>query len=86
MKSDLVVKARMAGYFPLFLMKNCLLQKSAAFGKNGWQFSSMDKRPKSYLALVAFYKGKEEDGTLSVITLSNKNDELLTLELNNNNF
>lgn len=79
MKSQLVVKARMAGFHPIWLMKNALLQKSQAFGINGWQFSSLDKSPKSYLSLVGFYKGTEADGNLSIITLTNQNNEFLSV-------
>ena len=85
MSSDLVVRGRIAGFFPIFLMKNCLLQRTKqAFAVNGYQFSSMNKKPKSYMTLVGFYKGKEEDGTLSVITITNTKNELLTIYNNNN--
>jgi hypothetical protein len=78
MSSPLVCAARMAGFQPLWLMRNCLLQKSN-FGKNGWQFSSIDKTPKSYISLVGFCKGSEEKHNLRVITLTNRNNKFLAL-------
>ena len=79
MASELVGNARLAGYRPVFLMKNMLLQKSANFGYRDYQFSSLDRLPKSYLTLVAFVKGSEEEGNLSMVVLTNQRDELLCL-------
>jgi hypothetical protein len=79
MKSSLVIQARLAGYQPVFLLKNALIQRSYNFGVNGYQFSSLDKRPKSYLALVGFSKGTTEDHDFSLITLTNRRNELLTI-------
>lgn len=80
MKSNLVVKAKKAGFSPLWLMKYVLLQKCGNFGVNGWQFSSLDKQPKSYLSLAGFYKGTVEDGNLTIITLTNAENEFLSIE------
>jgi hypothetical protein len=79
-RSDLVVKARMAGFQPVWLIKNCLLQKNSAYGINGYQFSSLDKPPKSYMSLVGFTTGKQEDGTFRLITLTNNKKEFLSLK------
>lgn len=79
MKSSLVIQARLAGYQPVFLLKNALIQRSYNFGVNGYQFSSLDKRPKSYLALVGFSKGTTKDNDFSLITLTNRRNELLTI-------
>lgn len=82
MQSELVVQARKAGYHPLWLIKNCLCQTSARFGINGYQFSTLDKRPKSYLSLVAFYKGGTNGEPLIMVTLTNNSNEFLKLKAN----
>jgi hypothetical protein len=79
MESDLMEKARLAGFLPVFLIKNALLQKTAKFRVNGYQVSTMDMHPKSYLLLVAFYKGKEANGTLEIITLTNDKKQFMVL-------
>ena len=79
MSSGLVASARMNGYQPLWLIRQCLLQRSTTFGRNGWQFSTMDMQPKSYIALAGFCKGSEEGGDLKVITLTNRKDNFLAL-------
>ena len=79
MESDLVVKARLAGFYPLFLIKNCLLQESRNFGVNGWQFSTMNKRPKSYLTLLGFWKGSEDNGDLTIISVTNAKNQLIVI-------
>ena len=79
MESDLVGRARLAGFHTLWLIKNCLLQKSESFGLNGYQFSTLDKQPKSYLHLVGFHKGSVEGGDLRIIPLTNSSNEFLRL-------
>jgi hypothetical protein len=79
MESDLMEKARLSGFLPVFLIKNAYLQKSAKFGINGYQVSTMDMSPKSYLLLVAFYKGNIENDTLEIITLTNQDKQFMVL-------
>ena len=79
MRSRLVAKARLQGYHPLWLIKNCLLQ-SSNYGINGCQFSSMDKHPKTWLSLVGFCKGNPQDNNFSLVTLTNAKDELLSID------
>ena len=79
MESDIMEKARLAGFLPVFLIKNAYLQRSAKFGLNGYQVSTMDMHPKSFLLLVAFYKGKLENDTLEIITLTNKEKQFMVL-------
>ena len=78
METQLTASAVLAGFRPLFLIKNCLLQKTN-FGVNGYQFSSMDKQPKTYLRLVAYFSGSVEGGDLVVVPLANRDNQLLSL-------
>ena len=79
METQLTAKAILAGFRPLFLIKNCLLQKTK-FGINNHQFSTMDKQPKSYLRLCAYFKGSEKNGDLCVIPIANEHGRLLSLK------
>lgn len=81
MKTALVAKARKAGFHPLFVLKNCYLQQTK-FGVNNSQFSTIDKNPKSFLQLVGFTRGTEENGDLTIIVLENKNKQLLRINGN----
>jgi hypothetical protein len=79
METTLTAKAILAGFKPLFLIKNCLLQ-STKFGINNHQFSTMDKQPKSYLRLCAYFKGSEREGNLTIIPITNSEGRLLSLK------
>ena len=81
MGTQLVAKARLAGYHPIWLMKNCFLQKTP-YGLNGYQFSSLNKSPKSYIHLCGFCKGSEEEGNLRIVVLANKNNQFLSITNN----
>ena len=72
MESPMVAKARLLGFHPLFLMKNAIVQSTEKFGINGHQFTTINLKPKSFLALVGFFKGKGED--LQLITLKNEDN------------
>jgi len=78
MQSSLVARARLAGFSPIWLMKNCLLYKSA-YGSNGYQFTSLNKNPKSFIHMCGFCKGSEKDGNLPIVVLANQNNEFLAL-------
>ena len=78
MTSDLVAKARLTGCMPLFLMKNAICSSTRDFGLNGYQMSTLNLQPKSYLALVGFFKGQGED--LQVITLTNEENKLIVID------
>lgn len=80
MQSELVAAARRAGFFPVFALKNGLCQHSTRFGINGWQITTINLQPKSYLALVAFVKGKAPN--LQIITLTNANSQVMVLANN----
>ena len=82
MESEMVAKARLAGYQPLFLMKNAIIQKTDRFGVNGTQVTTINVQPKSYLALVGFFKGKGED--LKIITLKNGQDNFMVIDNHTN--
>lgn len=79
METALTARAILAGFKPLFLIKNCLLQKTP-YGINNYQFGSMDKQPKSFLRLCAYFKGSEHDGTLCIIPIQNSQGHLLALK------
>ena len=83
MESEMVARARLAGFQPLFLMKNAIIQKTAKFGVNGTQVTTINVQPKSYLALVGFFKGKGND--LKIITIKNEQDNFMVIDNNNNN-
>ena len=53
--SEFVKEARLRGWFPMFLLKNAYLQQSSHTPKQH-TLSSLDKTPKSYLCLIAFWK------------------------------
>lgn len=77
MGSELVAQARSAGFLPLFLIKNVICGRTAKFGVNGQQFTTINLAPKSYLALVAFYQ--EKDGELNLITIKNNQDTFMVM-------
>ena len=79
MKTQLVANAILAGFQPVWVIKNCLLQKAKSFGINGYQFSSLDKNPKSFIHLVGFCSGNAKDNNLRIIVLKNNEDEFLTI-------
>ena len=78
MESPLVAKARLAGYRPLFLMKNAIVTETSHFGLNGYQVTSINVKPKSYLALVGFFKGNNTN--LQLITLKNDEQNFMVLD------
>ena len=78
MKSDLVAKAGLAGWMPLFLMKNAIISKTKQFGLNGVQVTTVNLQPKSYLAMVGFFKGNDKD--LQIITLTDVEKKLVVIE------
>ena len=80
MKSSVVKAAIEADYRPLFLLKHALLKEcSKNVTEKGYQFTTMDKTPASHLALIGFCKGKEEDGDLSVVSMTNGDNTFLHL-------
>jgi hypothetical protein len=79
METQLTAKAVLCGFRPLFLIKNCLLQRTS-FGVNNYQFSSMDVQPKTYLRLIAYFKGTVENNDLCIIPITNSKDQLLNLQ------
>jgi hypothetical protein len=58
MNSTMVRMARIHGFRPLFMLKNCILQRDNRFGKNGYKFASCNKKkgPKSTLILLGFWR------------------------------
>ena len=80
MTSSIVARAREAGWSPLFLIKNVLLQRNDVYGVRDHIFTSIDLQPRSYLALVGFFKGTTATD-VSVITINNSNNELLSLDI-----
>jgi len=82
MESELVAKARLAGFQTLFLLKNAIIQDTTHFGLHGHQITTINISPKSYLAMVGFYKGYGDD--LQLITLQNKEQNFLVLANSNN--
>ena len=82
MSSELVAKARLAGFQPLFLLKNAIVQKTDHFGLHGHQITTINVRPKSYLAMVGFFRGSGEN--LQLITLTNEENHFLVLANDNN--
>lgn len=77
MQSPVVRAGRLAGFFPIFAAKNLIIQKTADFGINGHQLTTINLQPRSYLALVGFYKGTKDN--LQIITLANGNNDLMVL-------
>lgn len=77
MTSGHTIKARMMGYQPLFLMRNCLLQQNHNYGINGCQLSSMNMKPKSYITFAGYYKGSLEEKNLHIIGMTNSRNNLL---------
>jgi hypothetical protein len=61
MGSPMVKIARKFGFRPLFLLRNCLLQRTR-FGVHNHQFSSCDKGAKSTLILLGFWRMRNNDG------------------------
>ena len=82
MESELVAKARLAGFQPPFLMKNAIIQKTEKFGVNGTQVTTINIQPKSYLALIRFFKGNGDN--LQVITLKNEAENFMVLDNHHN--
>ena len=78
MESELVAKARLSGFQPLFLLKNAIVYPTDHFGLNGYQITTIDTKPKSYLALVGFCKGKGNN--LQIITLRDEEDNFMVLD------
>lgn len=60
-------KARMAGFSPILVGKNMILQspqsqqRKSKFGIRGYQIATTDTEPKTYIALAGFYKPNPED-------------------------
>lgn len=77
METDLVAKARLCGFKPLFLLKNAIIQATSNFGLNGQQVTTIDILPKSYLCLVGFFKGKGDN--LQIITLKNQSNKFMVI-------
>jgi len=79
MSTDLMARAKQAGFQPLFLLKNALCQKVTKknFGVNMHQFSTLNLQPKSYLVLAAFYSG--QGNNLKVISITGPTGDFLTL-------
>jgi hypothetical protein len=77
MSSPLMKTAREANWLPLFLLKQCIVQKTTHFGINNFQISSVDTTPKSYLCLAAFYKGDGDD--LKLITLTDAQSSFIVV-------
>lgn len=78
MKSPLVGYARAAGYSPLYVLKNCLLQKNK-FHASKAAFSTINLKPKSYLVLVGFWKNNGPNQQPSIVSMTNSERELLML-------
>jgi hypothetical protein len=78
MESPLVGAAILNGWRPLWMLKNCFLQKTE-YGIRGYQFSTLDKSPKSFMTLIGFFKGSEENHDLKIITLENHNHQFLAI-------
>jgi len=69
LNSPIVKKARIYGFFPLFLIKNCLLQKTN-FGKKNMQFATIDKDAKTSILLAGFWTMKHNNrDKLAVVAL-----------------
>ena len=77
MQSELVARARLSGFHPLFLIKNCICQQTGRFGLNGFQMTSINKKPRSYLCLVGFYRGDGDD--LEIITLEDTRNNFMVV-------
>lgn len=65
-----VAGARLSGWQPLFLIKNAIVYYSKQFGINGYQLSTINKNPRSFLLLVGFFRGSGEN--LQVIALKDE--------------
>jgi hypothetical protein len=74
---ELMARARLLNFLPLYCLKNCIIQETNRFGLNNYQLSTMDKAPKSYLVLVAFYRGSGD--SLEVIPIVNSARQFLAL-------
>ena len=80
MKSPLVSAARRAGWLPLFCAKNFLPSFKPGYGMNGgWQVTSVNLTPKSYLCLLGFFK-KNADGEIKIIMLRDSTNRLMVLD------
>jgi len=77
METELVAKARLCGFKPLFLLKNAICQQTSHYGLNGQQITTINIQPKSYLCLVGFFKGKGD--SLQIITLKNQRDNFMVI-------
>lgn len=77
MSSPLMAAARQADWKPLFLLKTCIVTASDRFGVNGYQVTTVDKHPKSYMLLAAFYKGKGDN--VRIITLTDEANNFMVL-------
>jgi hypothetical protein len=75
--SPSVKQARIYGFHPLFIMKNCLLAKST-FGVRGISFVTCDKSAKTSILLVGFWRMKHSNpDNLELVGLS-VNGSMLT--------
>ena len=83
MNSPLTIRARSMGYQPLLLIKNCLLQKNERFGLHGCQLSTIDLKPKSYVSLAGYFRGNMKDRNLHIITMTNRDNNLLVEKKSN---
>jgi hypothetical protein len=77
LNSPIVKKARIYGFHPIFLLKNCLLQKTD-FGKNKMQFSTIDKKAKTSILLVGFWTMKHDDPNKLTAVALGANGNFLT--------
>ena len=77
METTLVAHARLFGFQPLFLIKNAIVQYKQQFGIHGHQVTSINIKPKSYLALVGFYRADGE--SLQLITIKNSSNEFMVI-------
>ena len=81
MSSPLMRAARQANWNPLFLLKTCIVQSTKNFGVNGYQVSTVDKHPKSYMLLAAFFKGSGDN--VQIITLTDSDENFMVLSERN---
>lgn len=77
-ESQMYAAARLAGFQPLFLIKNVMVQYNKDYGVNRHQISTSDLSPKSYLVLAGFYKGQGEK--LELITLTNSRNKFMAIQ------
>lgn len=77
MQSPMVKKARLYGFYPLILIKNCLLSNST-WGIRGMQFVTIDKDAKTCLLLAGFWRMTDNDPNKLEVVAVNADGSLLT--------